>query len=119
MFYFSKNIIIFILQVSLVLPDTVEVPKHIREALSIDCDYYKIENFSLLDLLNKFFIDKFVRVGKLTLLSIDTQINIDDCICLTPDGVLILSLNKHVYEGLGLEGKVSHFSHKTKDRYSE
>lgn len=104
---------------SVVLPDVVTVPKQLIESLAIDSEYYKLDNISISDLVEKQFIENFVRNGRITLLSIDTKIDLDDCVCLTPAGILVLSLNKNTFEGLGLEGSVSHFTHKTKDKYSK
>lgn len=104
---------------SVVIPDTVGVPEDIRDALSNDCEYYRIEQLPLSEIIEKKFIDSFIKKGHLTLLSVDTKIDVDDCVCVTPDGYLVLSLNKKVYEELGVEGKVSHFAVKTKERYSK
>lgn len=104
---------------SVVLPDTLTAPKDLIKILAEDNEYYKVENLNISELVEPDFIQNFVRNGRVTLLSIDTKIDIDDCVCLTSTGVLFLSLKKTTFEGLGLEGKVSHFSYKTKDRYSE
>lgn len=53
------------------------------------------------------------------LLSVNNYIDIDDCFSITPTGKLILSLNKETYHSFGIEGVLSHFHHKTKDRYSK
>lgn len=104
---------------SIVIPDIVTVPKDLINTLAVDSDYYKIENLNIGELVETDFINNFVRNGKVTLLSINTKIDVDDCVCLTPTGHLILSLRKTTFEGLGLEGKVSHFANKTKERYSK
>lgn len=53
------------------------------------------------------------------MLSIDTRIDTDDCLAITPCGKLILSLLKETYQELGLEGKLSHFCKKEENRYSK
>lgn len=58
-------------------------------------------------------------VGKLTLLTNGTRIDCDNCIGITPVGQLILSVDKETFQSLGLDGKVSHFTRKNKDRYSK
>jgi hypothetical protein len=58
-------------------------------------------------------------VGELTLLSDGTQIDIDDCIALTPTSHLILSLRAETYQELGLEGKASFFSKKNPTRFGK
>lgn len=50
---------------SIVLPDTLQVPSYLTEALIEDCEYYKIENFDLSELVNRNFIDCFVKEGEL------------------------------------------------------
>lgn len=107
------------LQVSVVLPNALNVPGNINESLSSDCDYYKIENLSLAELVSEEFIRHFVRKGSLTALSIERRIDIDNCACVTPDGSLILTLDRKSFQELGLEGKVSQFASKKRDRYSK
>lgn len=103
--------------VSVVLPNALNVPGNINESLSSDCDYYKIENLSLAELVSEEFIRHFVRKGSLTALSIERRIDIDNCACVTPDGSLILTLDRKSFQELGLEGKVSQFASKKRDRY--
>lgn len=56
-------------------------------------------------------------------LSVDTRIDIDECAAISPGtdstAALVLSLGKDVFQTLGLEGKVSDFTRKSRDRYSE
>jgi hypothetical protein len=40
-------------------------------------------------------------------------------VAVTPNGRLILNLNKSTYQSLGLEGSVSHFHAKSRDRYDD
>lgn len=122
---------------SVILPDSLRFPDNLTEKLIVDCEYYKICDFNLSDLLNPNFLKFFVRsgmyfksiyqsisllihfIGELTLLSINTRIDCDNCICITPGGHLILNINKETFQSLGLEGKVSYFARKNKDRYSK
>lgn len=55
----------------------------------------------------------------MTALSINSRIDCDDCVLITPEGVLVLSLIRDTYLRLGVEGKVSHYHGKTKARYSK
>lgn len=57
--------------------------------------------------------------GELYALSLDTRIDSDDCVAITPCGKLHLSLNKETYQCLGLDGKLSYFSRKHQDRYGK
>ncbi|XP_049822266.1 ribonuclease P protein subunit p40-like [Aethina tumida] len=103
---------------SVVLPDTLRVPQSLTDTLNTDCDYYKISELNAADLVNEDFLTCFVKSGQLTLLSINTRIDCDSCLCITPLGHLILNVDKETYQALGLEGKVSHFHSKVKSRYS-
>lgn len=51
--------------------------------------------------------------------SVDTRIDVDDCVCVTPEGLLHLSVTKDIYHRLGLEGKLSAFATKHRSRYCE
>lgn len=89
----------------MVLPDTPHIPEVMTNIVTDDCDYYKVKEFSLSDLINNDFIHSFIENGQLTALSIDTHLETDDCAALTSNGTLILSLNKESFQALGLEGK--------------
>ncbi|EDO46455.1 predicted protein [Nematostella vectensis] len=58
---------------------------------------------------DKEFIEHFVRNGSITALSYDTHIDTENCIALLPTGKLVLSLDKDIYEELGIPGKKSIF----------
>lgn len=103
--------------VSVVLPDTINVSEVITGSLNEDCEYYKVEDIHVCDLINKEFIEAFVKKGLLTVLSDGTHIDTDDCVALTPTGHLVLSLNRQTYQELGLEGKPSFFSRFKPNRY--
>ncbi|XP_076470343.1 ribonuclease P protein subunit p40-like [Babylonia areolata] len=68
-------------------------------------------------LLDKQFIEAFVKRGQLYLLSHKRHIDTQDCIAIIPTGHLILSVTKDTYEKLGLEGKPSAFSGKKPMKY--
>ncbi|XP_049950542.1 ribonuclease P protein subunit p40-like isoform X2 [Schistocerca serialis cubense] len=102
--------------ISVVIPDTLSVPSSIVDALLEDCAYYRIFAVPAVELINRNFLDAFVRRGELTLLSHNTRIDVDDSIAVTPNGLLILSLNKGTYQQLGLEGRQSFFQ-RDSDRY--
>ncbi|XP_049801519.1 ribonuclease P protein subunit p40-like isoform X4 [Schistocerca nitens] len=104
--------------ISVVIPDTLSVPSSIVDALLEDCAYYRILAVPAVELINRNFLDAFVRRGELTLLSDNTRIDVDDSIAVTPNGLLILSLNKGTYQQLGLEGRLSFFQ-RDSDRYME
>ncbi|KAJ8961227.1 hypothetical protein NQ318_008910, partial [Aromia moschata] len=91
--------------------------KKLTEKLIFDCDYYKVFDLNLTDIIDLKFLCSFVKTGTLTLLSVNTRIDCDNCIGITPTGYLILSVDKDTYQSLGLEGRVSHFTAKIKNRY--
>ncbi|XP_018572465.1 ribonuclease P protein subunit p40 isoform X3 [Anoplophora glabripennis] len=103
--------------VSVTLPDSLKFPESLTEKLILDCEYYKICDLNPSDLLNRNFLKFFIKSGKLTLLSSNTRIDCDNCIGITPDGQLILSVDKETFQNLGLDGKKSHFTGKNKYRY--
>ncbi|XP_054284120.1 ribonuclease P protein subunit p40-like isoform X3 [Macrosteles quadrilineatus] len=96
--------------VTVVLPDTVLVPKAINSTLINDCIYYKVVGFSVHKLLDKQFIESFINKGELTALSVGTCIDTDDCAAIIPSGHLVLNLTKETFQSLGLEGSQSAFS---------
>jgi len=51
--------------------------------------------------------------------TIENKIDLQNSICITPTGYLMLSLLTDDYQMLGLEGKPSDFSHKPHTRYSK
>jgi hypothetical protein len=51
------------LQVSVVLPDTINVPEAVTDALNQDCDYYRVEDIHVSELVNKEFVEAFVKKG--------------------------------------------------------
>lgn len=57
--------------------------------------------------------------GSLYGITNETRIDVDDCVAITPCKHLYLSLNKEIFQSLGLEGNVSFHSRKSQDRYSK
>ena len=53
----------FCLQVSVVLPEAINVPEIIKDSLNEDCDYYKVENLQICELVCMEFIEAFVKKG--------------------------------------------------------
>ncbi|XP_071633373.1 ribonuclease P protein subunit p40 [Temnothorax longispinosus] len=103
--------------ISVVLPDTVTIPQSLHNCLSEDTDYYRINKLRVSDLLNIEFIEAFVKKGEINLLTIENKIDLQNSVCLTPTGRLVLSLLADDYQALGLEGKPFAFSHKPHTRY--
>ncbi|XP_061935998.1 ribonuclease P protein subunit p40 isoform X2 [Apis cerana] len=105
--------------ISLILPDTIRIPNELRTCIFEDSDYYRINNLNVSELINKEFIEAFVKKGELTLLTIENNIDLDNSVAITPSGHLILSLLTEDFQKLGLEGKVSFFDRKMHTRYEE
>ncbi|XP_050446079.1 ribonuclease P protein subunit p40-like isoform X1 [Cataglyphis hispanica] len=103
--------------ISIVLPDTVTVPSTLWDCLSEDTDYYRINALCAYDLLNAEFIEAFIKKGEVSLLTIENKIDLQNSICVTPTGYLLLSLVTEDYQALGLEGKPSFFDRKPHTRY--
>lgn len=76
--------------------------------------------FSLILYLIYISTNVYVEIsGEISLLTIENKIDLQNSICVTPTGYLVLSLLADDYETLGLEGKPSAFSHKPHTRYSK
>ncbi|XP_011862819.1 PREDICTED: ribonuclease P protein subunit p40-like [Vollenhovia emeryi] len=103
--------------VSVVLPDSATVPQRLRDCLSEDTSYYRINQLRASDLVNAEFIEAFVKKGEINLMAIETKIDLQNSICLTPTGCLILSLLADDYNALGLDGTPSVFGRKPHTRY--
>ncbi|KAL0273930.1 UNVERIFIED_CONTAM: hypothetical protein PYX00_006490 [Menopon gallinae] len=104
-------------RVSLTIPDTLQVPPALQNALAEDSDFYCVKNVPALEFVQPQFVEYLVLSGKLTLLSIGTRLDQDDCVVITPEGKLIFSLCRSTFHKLGIEGKPSYFSNKVPDKY--
>lgn len=120
------------------IPDTSVNPEEIINTVA-DTDFYVLKDVKLSEFVTRQFIEGFIKRGKvlkcffflvfilnknifkgeLCALSLDTRIDFDDCVAITPCGKLQLSVNKETYQCLGLDGKLSFFSRKNQDRYCE
>lgn len=103
--------------VSVVIPNSKNIPEVLIDSILEDSDYYKVEGVNASQLVNKEFIEAFVKKGELSLLSINVKIDIDNVITITPNGLLILSLNIEDFQTLGIEGKLSYFDRNKQTRY--
>lgn len=45
------------------LPDTSKVPQDLTDALLVDCEYYKISNLPLSEIVSSKFISAFIKKG--------------------------------------------------------
>ncbi|XP_038070339.1 ribonuclease P protein subunit p40-like [Patiria miniata] len=85
------------------LPDAVQVSSPQRQ------EYYAVKRLPLAELTNAEFVSRFVKAGRLYVLSIGQHIDTHNVAAILPTGRLILSVNKDTYQELGLEGKPSQF----------
>ncbi|KAJ4431831.1 hypothetical protein ANN_20436 [Periplaneta americana] len=58
--------------VQVVLPDALSVPETIKNLLIEDCDYYVIEDVVINELINKEFIEAFVKKGMPVIMEVET-----------------------------------------------
>lgn len=65
-----------------------------------------------------FFLFFFIFLGHISILSIDSCIDLDNCLSVI-DGKLILSLDKESYQELGLEGKAIPSKNKNRLRFGK
>lgn len=139
----------FFVQITLILPDNKTVPAAVLDAVKDTDHYIvkdlplkEIVNRSFLDgfvarglltpidsitIIDRQFACDFSFVsfailsatGTLYGLSVQTKTDTDDCVAITPNGILYLSLTRDIYHQLGLVGRISQFSNKHLDRYGE
>ncbi|XP_075734005.1 ribonuclease P protein subunit p40 isoform X1 [Rhipicephalus microplus] len=96
----------FIHCVQLLLPGLSQVPKDVQYLMAAQ-DYHVVRNVHAKDLIAWDFVENFVRQGKLHLLSLNSSIHSGNCVALTADGELHLSLQEEVFQVSGLEGSRS------------
>ncbi|XP_071546296.1 ribonuclease P protein subunit p40-like [Panulirus ornatus] len=105
-------------KVSLLLPDTPSIPKLMSDVLTEDTEFYLIKQLPLLQLCTSTFLQAFVNRGQLYAISCDTRLDLDDSASLTPNGRLLLLLNKFTYQELRLNGMLSaHILRKPLEKY--
>jgi hypothetical protein len=61
------------------VPDTINVPEVITDSLNEDCDYYRVEDIHVCELINKEFIEAFVKKGTVMLTAGDKLTLIKIC----------------------------------------
>lgn len=69
--------------------------------------YYLIKKIPVFVLIDKILINAFIKRGQLFGLSINREIDFDDCLALLPNGRIVLSLKESTYHRLGIVGKKS------------
>lgn len=105
-------------KVSVILPGVPSCPQSLQRKFSEDTEFYEIENLSVLEFCSPVFLQAFLNKGKVYAVSCDVRLDLDNAAALTPDGWLILLLDKFAYHELRLNGKLSaHILRRPKERY--
>ncbi|XP_056266533.1 ribonuclease P protein subunit p40 [Pseudoliparis swirei] len=104
-------------KVSMLLPECSSAPSHLEAVFNSMDSFYLIRKLPIHELLDQHFLETAVHQGRVSGLSYGTRIDEDNCVALTPNGHLSLSLDKDSFEVLGVEGKPSRFSQRTGSRF--
>ncbi|KAL1475865.1 hypothetical protein MTO96_019089 [Rhipicephalus appendiculatus] len=96
----------FIHSVQLLLPGLSQIPKDVQCLMAAQ-DYHVVRDVRAKDLVAWDLVKNFVRQGKLHLLSLNSSIPYGNCVAVTADGELHLSLQEEVFRVSGLEGSRS------------
>lgn len=94
----------FYKSVIITCPDELHTPNSIEEIITEDNEYYKMYNCPITEFIVPNFIQNFVKNGKLHCLSAERNCVTQNCVAITPDGVLTLHLFEYVFQTIGLEG---------------
>ncbi|XP_058806286.1 ribonuclease P protein subunit p40-like [Phymastichus coffea] len=105
--------------VSVVLPNTNGIPERFNESVLEDSDYYRIDGLRAVELVDKEFIESFVKKGELSLLAVERRIDVDNSAAISPSGHLLLSLSRDRYQRLGIEGRPTAFERRAHSRYGK
>lgn len=104
-------------KVSVLLPECSSSPSDLDAAFNSFNSFYLIRKLPIYELLDKHFLETAVYQGSVYGVSHRTRIDEDNCVALTPNGHLSLSLDKDSFELLGIEGKPSRFNGRTNCRF--
>lgn len=94
-------------KISLLMPDSLSLPATLRELLTEDTQFYRIDKLHLHELCSPAFLQAFLNKGQMYALSYDTLLDTDNSAALAPDGLLRLLLNKLTYQELALSGSLA------------
>ncbi|XP_050429587.1 ribonuclease P protein subunit p40-like [Adelges cooleyi] len=88
--------------ISVLLTDTINIPKDLETVFSNNSQYYFVQNVTLGSIIDPVFIQSFVKNGNVEAISLNTRIGLDDCISITNDNFLHMSLTKNSYQSICL-----------------
>lgn len=94
-------------KVSLLLPDCSCAPSDLDSVVNSFSSSVLVRNLPVYEFMDKDFLQTAVSTGSVCALSYGTRIDQDNCVALMPNGRLCLSLDRHSYHLLGVEGKAS------------
>ncbi|XP_064108411.1 ribonuclease P protein subunit p40-like [Macrobrachium nipponense] len=105
-------------KVNVVLPCASPEHWRLEQVLAQDSDFYEVENIPLSVFCTPVFLEAFLNAGKFYAVSCDARLDLDNAAALTPEGWLVLTLDKNTYSNLRLNGKLSaHILRRPKERY--
>lgn len=81
--------------------------QEVSPQLSHRMTYFLIKEVPLHLLFHKVLITKYLLQGEITAVSTGHDVSLEDTVCITPSGKLILSVTEKTYHRLGIEGKLS------------
>ncbi|XP_035775527.1 uncharacterized protein LOC118457788 [Anopheles albimanus] len=79
-----------------------ELDRELRAATRTGSYCCLIRQCPLVELLRQEFLEAFVRRGRIFAISAVARLETDDCVTLTPDGILLLNLHRETFQRLGL-----------------
>uniref|UniRef100_T1E897 Putative ribonuclease p 40kda n=1 Tax=Anopheles aquasalis TaxID=42839 RepID=T1E897_ANOAQ len=93
--------------VSIVLPvcqksEVDELDRELRATTRPGSYCCLVRQCPLVELLRQEFLEAFVRRGRIFAISATGRLETDDCVALTPDGILLLNLHRETFQRLGL-----------------
>lgn len=92
----------------MLLPDTLNTPPSLM-TFETDNEYYLVKNLPAYELVNPQFLDFFLINGNLTLQSVNSRVDLDNCVSINSKGILNFLLDSSSYYSSGLDGEKSNF----------
>ncbi|PIK37595.1 putative ribonuclease P protein subunit p40 isoform X2 [Apostichopus japonicus] len=104
-------------KVEVMLPGCESLPDVIQD-ISPDLDsYYLVKRLPVVELVKEEFVKEILRKGHFTGISVGTRVDNHTVVAVLPSGHLILSVDKDLYQELGLSGKPSKYTGRNATRF--
>lgn len=87
-------------KIDIVVPNSEKIFDQIRPLFK---RYYFLSKISLDEILSNEFIELFVKSGSLYLHSFNTKLDCDDCVCLLPNGDLVMNVTHSTNQKIPVE----------------